>query len=123
MFCCIGWAARGRHSRARCSGCGAARLATQPLAQRFQRLGAAEEVALAHVAAQALQEGVLAFGFHAFGHHGQAQVVGQADGGGADGGVVGVGFQVFDKGAVELEAVQRQALEVGERGVAGAEVI
>ena len=43
--------------------------------------------------------------------------------GGADRGVVGVGLDVAHEGAVELERLDRQQLQVGERGIAGAEVV
>jgi len=88
------------------------------LAQRLT-----EQIALVGIAAQSLQVVVLTGRLHAFCHHGQAQVVGHADGGGANGGVIAVGLQFLDEGAVQLEVVQRQAFQVGQRGVAGAKVV
>lgn len=60
-------------------------------------LGFGEEIALQIIAAVAVQKIPLGGGFYAFGHHFQAQAFGQGEDGGADGGVVAVGFDVFDK--------------------------
>src|ERR1700712_595627 len=40
-----------------------------------------------------------------------------------DDAVVGVGGEIADEGAVDLELVAVEVLEVGERGIAGAEVV
>src|SRR5690606_31868983 len=53
----------------------------------------------------------------------QAGGLGQAGDGLDDGQVVGVVGQAGDEAAVEFEHVDGQALEVGQRGVAGAEVV
>src|SRR5690606_35508887 len=60
---------------------------------------------------------------HAFGDDVDAGAAGQADDGLHDGQVVGVVGQAGDEAAVEFEYVDRQALEVGQRGVTGAEVV
>src|SRR5690606_38094335 len=59
----------------------------------------------------------------AFGDDVDAGAAGQADDGLHDGQVVGVVGQAGDEAAVEFEYVDRQALEVGQRGVTGAEVV
>jgi hypothetical protein len=71
----------------------------------------------------AAQQFQLVLGFDAFGNDLQAQRVSQGDGAEGDGTVVEVGFDVGDEGAVDLQVVDREQLEVGERGVAGAEVV
>ena len=48
--------------------------------------------------------------FHTFSHDLEPQVVGQTNGGGTDGGIVAVVFQVLYKCAVQLQVVQRQRL-------------
>ena len=49
--------------------------------------------------------------------------MGHRDDGLGDGGVVGFGDDVGDEGAVDLEPVDRESLEVGQAGVAGTEVV
>ena len=62
-------------------------------------------------------------GFHALRHHFQPQAVRQRHDGVHDGGVVGVGRQIGDEGAVDLEKVDRKTLQVAQRRVAGAEIV
>jgi hypothetical protein len=69
------------------------------------------------------QEVALLARFHALGDHRQPQAAPQGDDGAHDGGVVGVGQHVAHKGLVDLELIQRQALEVAQAGVAGAEIV
>lgn len=47
----------------------------------------------------------------------------ELDDGLGDGGVLGVGAEVLDEGAIDFERVDGEAFEVGEGGVAGAKVI
>ncbi len=61
--------------------------------------------------------------FDPFCDHMQAQRVAHGNDGLRDRGVIGDGSNVVDEGAVDLELFQRQALEVGQRGKAGAEVV
>jgi hypothetical protein len=75
------------------------------------------------VAALARQELALLFRLHAFRDDVQPQAVGQADDRLGDGGVVGVGQDVLDELAVDLQLVQRQPLQVRQRRVADAEVV
>ena len=62
-------------------------------------------------------------GLHAFRRDGQAQRVPQRDDRGRDRRVVGIGGDVPDEGAIDLQRVQREVLEIAERRVAGAEVV
>jgi hypothetical protein len=80
--------------------------------QRLERLRASEQVALQFVAAAFAQPVQLFFGLHAFGDDAQVQVVAQPDDRGTDRRVVGVVAQVLDEGPVDLQPVDRQALEV-----------
>jgi len=83
----------------------------------------AAEEALDLLAAGASEE-LLLFGvLHPFGDHRQLQAVGEGDDGAGDGGVVVVVGQAGDERLVDLQDVDGQALEVAERGVAGAEVV
>ena len=59
----------------------------------------------------------------AFGHDGQAEGMRQADRGAHNGRVVVVAGDMRDKGLVDLQLVDRQTLEVGQRRIAGAEVV
>ena len=62
-------------------------------------------------------------GFHALGNHFQPQGLAQGDDGVDDGLVVRVREQVAHKALVDLDLVQRHALEVAQAGIAGAKVI
>ena len=53
----------------------------------------------------------------------QPQTGAQRHHGAGDGGIVGIGQDVAHKALVDLELIQRQALEVGQRRVAGAKVV
>ena len=87
------------------------------------RQRAAHQEPLHQVAALAAQELQLLEALDALGHDLQVEVVAEADDGAHDGGILGVHREVVDEGAVDLERVEREALEVVERAVAGAEVI
>jgi hypothetical protein len=87
------------------------------------RHGRGDAGALADVAAQVQQRARLRRGLDAFGHDGAAEGAGQADHAFDDGAVLRVVEHVVHEAAVDLEHVHRQALEVGQRGVAGAEVV
>lgn len=73
--------------------------------RRFGWQGFAEEVALIFFAADADQVFELGFAFHPFGDDFEAELVREEDGDVADFGVVGVGFDVLDEGAVDFQAV------------------
>ena len=77
--------------------------------QRF-----AEQVALVQVATGLAQRNALLFGFNPFGNHVQPQAAREPDDGVHDGGVVGVGEHVAHKALVDLELIERHALEVAQ---------
>jgi len=52
----------------------------------------------------------LGLGFNPFRDHFEAEVVRQGQGGGADLGIAGAGFDIADESAVELEHLDGQAL-------------
>ncbi|MNN45045.1 hypothetical protein D3C81_1593610 [compost metagenome] len=79
-----------------------------------QRHRATEQVTLDEVAAVAFEKLVLLEGFDAFGDHLQMQGVGHDDNGLDDLHVLGGNWNVLDEGAVDLQRVQRQALEVSQ---------
>ena len=99
------------------------------LAQRvlgLDQLGgarAAEQVALATVAADLAQARQLQRGLDALGDHRQAEGVAELDDGLDDRRVLGVDAQAVDERAVDLDRLDREPLQVGERRVAGAEVV
>ena len=57
------------------------------------------------------------------GHHPQAEALGQSDDTLGDGRIVRIGGDVTDKRLVDLQRSDRQPFQVGERRVAGAEVV
>ena len=62
-------------------------------------------------------------GLHPFRHHTHVEAVRHFNNGAGDGGVVRVLGQIGNEGAVDLQRVHREAFEVAERGIAGAEII
>ena len=78
---------------------------------------------LHHAAAQFAQGLHFLGGFHAFGDHLQPEFFGQGHDGLHDGGVAPVVRQATDEALVDLQATDRQVAQVGERGIAGAEVV
>ncbi len=60
---------------------------------------------------------------HTFGHYLELQVVREIDAGAHDGGVVIVAHHADDEGLVDLDGIDRQLLQVGQRGVAGSEIV
>ena len=83
----------------------------------------AEQVALHFIAPRLAQEVELLGGLDAFGHHAQVQLVAERDDRLHDHGVVGIGGQIDDERTVDLELVDRKALQVAEARIAGAEII
>ena len=75
------------------------------------------------VAVQVEQGEALGVGLDAFGDGADADGVGQLHAAGHDGRVAAVRAESGDEGAVDLELVDGKALEVGEAGIAGAEVV
>jgi hypothetical protein len=74
-----------------------------------------EQIALRVLAAVLLQQGVLPFRLHALRHHRQLQAVRQRDDRRHDGAVFRTLFQVLDEGAVDLDLLDREALQVSQR--------
>src|ERR1035438_7332165 len=66
---------------------------------------------------------VLRVGFDALGDHAHLQVARHGNDGGDNGAGVTVVRQVADKATVDLQGVDGELLQVGERRVAGAEVV
>lgn len=80
------------------------------------RAGRATEVkTLGLVAGVVAQEVFLGFGFHAFGHYGQAQGFAHGDDRFGDGPVFAAGGDVADEGAVHFQGVDGEAFDLGQR--------
>ena len=78
---------------------------------------------LGPVAAERTEPGELVGGLDAFGHDGQAEVVGEVDDGLGHHRTGAVGSERLDEGAVQLDDVDREPVQVAERREAGAEVV
>src|SRR6187397_2784750 len=89
--------------------------------QRIDRL--AEVIALHFVALMLFEKTVLLGGFYAFRDHAQAQAVSHRDDGLRDRRVVLVARQIEHERAVDFYAAEREALQVTQRRVAGAEIV
>src|SRR5207302_1493251 len=83
-----------------------------------RREGPGEEIALGLLAAEAAQVGDLLGGLDALGDRAQMQAVAEADDGGGQSSLLGAVGHAVDEGLVDLEHVEREALEVGERRIA-----
>ena len=88
-----------------------------------RRAGAAEEVALAAVAAHLAQAGQLQRRLQALGDHGDAERVAEVDDRLDDRRVLACRGRARRRSPVDLDRLDREALEVGQRRVAGAEVV
>ena len=89
----------------------------------LRREGGAVEESLDLAAFLFLQILELLAGFDAFGDAGEAEVAAEADDGADQGFGGGLGGDVAEEGLVDLDAVELEAAEVGERGPASAEVV
>src|ERR1700692_3674763 len=87
------------------------------------RQGFAEEIALHRVAAHFREEAELLLGLHALGDDRHFETMAKADHGAHDRGRLRVASEIDDKVAVDLDLVERERLQIGERGIAAAEVI
>ncbi|MNI20145.1 hypothetical protein D3C81_932340 [compost metagenome] len=58
------------------------------------------------------QKGALSFCLHTFCNHRKPQYLAQAHNRAGDGGVVGINQHISDEGLVDLELIQRKALQV-----------
>src|SRR5690606_13837799 len=97
--------------------------ALQKLEQLARRQRPGEQVTLHLVAAVAAQQLELTARFDPLGDHLEAQALGERDDRLGDRGVVRIGGDVLDERLVDLERLDREALEVQRRRVAGAEVV
>ena len=98
-------------------------LAADQGAQVLDRLRRGEEVSLRFVAPERNELGELALGLDPFGHDLQVERVREPDHGGHDRGVARVGAEPAHERAIDLDRIHREALQVAERRVAGAEVV
>src|SRR3954451_8905923 len=87
------------------------------------RLCGAEQIALHLRAPERAQQALLLLGLDAFGGGGHAARGRQIDDGLHDaGGAVGAG-DVADEATVDLDLVEREAVQIAQRGIAGAEIV
>ena len=82
-----------------------------------------QQIALILVAAELSQCRQLPLRFHPLGSHTQVQAVGHGDDGPDDGGVVGIRLDVAHEGAVDLQRIDRQLFQIGERRIARSEIV
>ena len=109
-------------SRALGHGFGIADLREEEIEGRG-RQGTRQQEALELIAVVIAQESELLLGLDALGDDDELQAPSHRDDGHRDGGVVLVGGEVAHEGLVQLDPVDREALEVVERRIAGAEVV
>src|SRR5579872_871049 len=86
-----------------------------------QRL--ADEIALHGVAALFGQETKLFLGFHAFGHDRHFQAMTEADDGANDRRRLRIAAEIHDEGAVDLDLVEGERLQITQRRVTAAEIV
>src|SRR5260370_104489 len=85
--------------------------------------GSAEEVALSFRATLGLKVGPLFLRFDALGNHEVLETLSHMNYGAHDGGVVGIGSDLMDKGLVNFQGINGNLPKIAETGIAGAEVI
>lgn len=100
-----------------------AALVATPRGERIGRQRLAEIVTLDFVAAMCRQKGGLQRVLDTLGDRGQLEAAGECDDGADDRLVAGVTTDAGDEGTVDLQRIDGQALQVGERGVARAEIV
>jgi hypothetical protein len=83
----------------------------------------AQVVALGQVAAEGLELGELGWPFDAFGDDLEAEAASELKEGGEEVALVGLDVEGVDEGAVDLQDAEGEAGQVGQRGVADAEVV
>src|SRR5882672_3446267 len=84
---------------------------------------ASAKIALIGLAAERSQEIELCLGFNPLRDHDHAQALGQVDDRLDDRRIVQIVRQVLDEAAVDLEFVDREALQIIQAGIAGAEIV
>src|SRR5215469_12396127 len=85
--------------------------------------GAAEEIALAKLAAGGLELAGLGLLLYAFGHGAEAEALRQADHGAHDLHAARLGQHAVDEGAVDLQLVDAELVQISEARIAGAEIV
>src|SRR6185437_7942642 len=95
----------------------------QEAGERIGGYGFAAEISLVLIAAEPAQEVQLLLRLHALGDHLQMQAVRQRHDGAHDLRIIAAGGDFLDEGVIDLELVERQAPQVAQARVAGAEVI
>src|SRR5437016_12754742 len=85
--------------------------------------GPAEKVALSFRTELGLKVGPLFSRFDALGNHEVLEALSHVNYGAHDGGVIGIGSDLVDKGLVDFQHVYRKLPKIAESGIAGAEVI
>src|SRR5258705_288808 len=83
----------------------------------------ADEIALHRVAPLVGEEGELLLGFDAFGYDRHLEPMAEADHRADDRGRLRVAPEIHDKGAVDLDLVERERLQVAQRGIPAAEIV
>ena len=78
---------------------------------------------MGEVAAGPVQELDLTFGLNAFRHHLEVQAARECNDRFHDCRVIAVRRHMVDEGAIDLERVQREALQVAQAGITGSEVV
>ena len=112
---------KGRVAQQACLACG--RRARPCSSQGGSIDGLAEIIALEEADAFAAQDRRLLGGLDAFGHGGEAEPARQADEMAQEDLVVVVLAEIAHEGAVDLDGVDGERLEVAQRGEAGAEIV
>ena len=83
----------------------------------------ADEIALHHVAALVGEEAELFLGFDALGDDRHVEAVAEADHRADDRRRLRVAAEIHDEGAVDLDLVERERLQIGQRRIAAAEIV
>ena len=83
----------------------------------------ADEVTLHGVASLFSEETELFLGFHAFGDDRHFKTVTEANDRAHDRRRLRIASKIHDKGAVDLDLVERERLQIAQRGVAAAEIV
>src|SRR5258706_694623 len=95
----------------------------QQIGRLFHRQRPAEQEALDLVAFVFAQEAQLLGGFHAFCNHAQIHAVAELDHGARNGRIVRVGADVAHEGLVYFQPVHREALQIAQARIPGAEIV
>ena len=81
------------------------------------------QIALHRVAAFLGEEGELLLGLDALGDDRHFEAVAEADHGADDRGRLRIAAEIDDEGAVDLDLVERERLQIAQRGIAAAEIV